>query len=217
MALHCSTQTSTVHAPVCFGDKDDASLRPILVTVYFPGSFPRHLVKNDIPIQISVSVAEELSSFTTPIIGEVVEDSCLSQLSDDHSDSQSSNPPDDIPIPFLPLPSHFDASDIKHWAGLCSDIQRWLLSVPEQSQQWSWGCDIFWLAFIAANPNFPNGGWPIWSPRIILKGPIIESWLEGSLKRLIAEDGKEGQLHRWLWGEFCQQAQLFFPYSLIAA
>ena len=97
---------------------------------------------------------------------------------------------------------------------LCNDIQRWLASVSDSTQQWAWGCDIFWLAFIAANPEFPLGRWPIWNLKITPSGPFIEGWLDGSLKRLIFKDQSDENtevLQLWIWDEFSRNAYLFCP------
>ncbi|KAL4064702.1 hypothetical protein V8B97DRAFT_1920027 [Scleroderma yunnanense] len=164
MALHF-TQTLIVYPSVSLGDKQGVSLQLLLVSIYFSGSFPRHLAKKDIPIQISVSVSEEFSSFMMPIIAEVVKDSWIMQSSQAH----------------------------------------WLLSISEQSQQWSWGCEMFWLTFVAANPDFLGGIWPVWNTRIMPEGLFIEGWLDNSLKHTIGEDGEVGgyrQIHQWLWDEF---------------
>ncbi|KAL4079814.1 hypothetical protein J3A83DRAFT_4086610, partial [Scleroderma citrinum] len=221
MALHF-TQTLIVYPSVSLGDKQGVSLQLLLVSIYFSGSFPRHLAKKDIPIQISVSVSEEFSSFMMPIIAEVVKDSWIMQssqavcfhtlfhtsylcISGPLATSQSESSLDDIPIPFLPLPHNFDLNDMKNWMVLCNDIQHWLLSISEQSQQWSWGCEMFWLTFVAANPDFLGGIWPVWNTRIMPEGLFIEGWLDNSLKHTIGEDGEVGgyrQIHQWLWDEF---------------
>ncbi|KAG2115682.1 hypothetical protein BD769DRAFT_1391176 [Suillus cothurnatus] len=36
----------------------------------------------------------------------------------------------------------------------------WLLTLMDTvTPEWTWGRDAFWYAFVAANPDFPNGKW----------------------------------------------------------
>ncbi|KAG1868647.1 hypothetical protein F4604DRAFT_1584636 [Suillus subluteus] len=124
------THHSTVYPGVKSKDADDATLRPMLLTIRFSGKLPRHLIEQAIPIETSVSIAEEFGCFAMPIVqtmsldhwrslpGSPVNDVSMFDLlavynlhsvkdfellSDD-----SVSPANDIPIPFLPLPSHFD-------------------------------------------------------------------------------------------------------------
>jgi hypothetical protein len=107
MALH-STQTSTVYPSIHFGKSQD-TLQPILVSVCFSGTLPKHLVQSSVvsmqskklftmlltlellfqPLRISVSLSEEFSAFTTPIINEIFE---LEECSTKGSDSDSVSP-----------------------------------------------------------------------------------------------------------------------------
>lgn len=44
--------------------------------------------------------------------------------------------------------------------------------------QWAWGKDLFWFAYIAAYPRFPEGHWPSWDPAIPAEGAFIDRWLD---------------------------------------
>ncbi|KAG1855231.1 hypothetical protein F4604DRAFT_2042428 [Suillus subluteus] len=188
------TNISIIYPHVQQEDMNNVSLQPMFVTIFFPGSFPRQAIQGDIPIRISVSIAEEYGSFTTPIIEVAPMDSRYRgssiHCSDDvstakivlkylHAElekfSQDMFYDDEVSIPFLPLPptfNHFNRSD---WQIVSQKIQEWLTSeVDTKSSLWTWGRDAFWLAFVAAYPSFPTGQWPMWDPRIPLEGEFIE-------------------------------------------
>ncbi|KAI9572723.1 hypothetical protein HD554DRAFT_1989618, partial [Boletus coccyginus] len=130
------------------------------------------------PIQVSITIAQEYRSFISPIIGTVPDDAfyCDSESVDDNCTVSRANN-DSLSISFLPLSSTFHCLNPRHWASLCSSIQRWLVSIPNQSQHQTWGRDMFWLAYVVAYPNFPAGTWPIWDSRILPKGTFIKGWM----------------------------------------
>ncbi|KAG2129940.1 hypothetical protein DEU56DRAFT_695253, partial [Suillus clintonianus] len=179
--------TSTFYPPIRIKNSDDASLQPLCIGICFSGALPRHLVHGVVPIQISVSIAEEYRPFTTPVVEALTLDGyphseCSLTLDDvldmgerGHELSYDSV---DVPIPFLPLPSKFNPADSYHWSQLSDQIQRWLVTIPAESQHWTWGRDAFWLAFVGACPDFPSGRWPRWDARIPLEGQFIEHWLD---------------------------------------
>ncbi|KAG2126138.1 hypothetical protein BD769DRAFT_1321691, partial [Suillus cothurnatus] len=157
----------------------DASIQPLCIGVCFSGTLPRHLVHGVVPIQISVSIAEEYSSFTTPVIESLALNGYpISEGSISENVCAQPSLHVDIPITFLPLPSNFNPTDSCHWSRLLGQIQRWLVNIPSDSQHWSWGRDAFWFAFVAAYPDFPSGNWLTWDARIPLQGRFIEQWLE---------------------------------------
>ncbi|KAG1794432.1 uncharacterized protein HD556DRAFT_1197637, partial [Suillus plorans] len=166
----------------------DASIQPLCIGVCFSGTLPRHLVHSVVPIQISVSIAEEYSSFTTPVIESLALDGYptsegsisenVAAVSDSGHELEPYNRHVDIPITFLPLPSDFNPTDSCHWSRLLEQIQRWLVNIPSDSQHWTWGRDAFWYAFVATYPDFPSGSWLTWDARIPLQGRFIEQWLE---------------------------------------
>ncbi|KAG2063877.1 hypothetical protein BDR04DRAFT_981195, partial [Suillus decipiens] len=159
---------------------------PMLLMIQFSSKLPRHLIEQTIPIEISVSIAKEFGCFAMPIIqtmsldhwhslpGSPVNDD-FESLSDD-----SISPTSDIPIPFLPLPSHFNYNKWTDWEMLSKQIEKWLIKLDMELPQWTCGCDIFWLTFIAAFPFFSRGTWHMWDTHIPLEGAFIEQWLETS-------------------------------------
>ncbi|KAI6097409.1 hypothetical protein EV401DRAFT_1819598, partial [Pisolithus croceorrhizus] len=182
----------------CIGD-DSAFLQPLLVTIYFSGPVPQHLIHKQIgilqfiykPIKIMVSVAEEYNKFMAPIICAKVWSIYQSKPSEPavlvSSNSSETNSDEinmdtctqDFTIPFLPLPHMFDCTDPQQWDILSKEIECWLVNEVQNSSLsiWMWGRDAFWLAFIGANPTFPSGRWSAWDPRISLEGTFIEEWL----------------------------------------
>ncbi|KAH7928238.1 hypothetical protein BV22DRAFT_1005290 [Leucogyrophana mollusca] len=211
--------------PVVQADKNhSASLQPVLVTVCFSGTLPNHLVGTDIPIQISVAIAEEYTTFAKPVVEAISWDTCpaeisscsgdLSQLSVEHDDEPSIYQ-EDAAIPFLPLHPSFNPSDSTDWSTLALRIQTWLVStVDTHSQQWSWGRDAFWLAFIAANPSFPNGQWAAWDSHIPLEGVFIEQWVSAPTE---SDEGDTiPEILESIWKEFCTHAALFYPHPIVS-
>lgn len=110
----------------------------------------------------------------------------------------------------------FDPSNQSCWAALSISIEHWLLSevVSVRCPEWMWGCNAFWISFIAAYPNFPGGEWPTWNTRIAMEGPFIEKWMQrdGQLQANPDFD----QIRAELWFEFQQLVSLYFPGDLIA-
>ncbi|KAI6111279.1 hypothetical protein F5141DRAFT_969986, partial [Pisolithus sp. B1] len=156
-----------------------AFLQPLIVTIYFSGSVPQHLIHEQIPIKISVSIAEEYNSFMAPVIRAKAW-SLLIPLKYHGSDNCSMDVyTQDFTIPFLPLPHMFDFTDPQQWAMLSKEIECWLVNEVQDTSlpYWTWGRDAFWFTFIGAHPRFPSGKWSVWDPRILLEGTIIEEWL----------------------------------------
>ncbi|KAH7905746.1 hypothetical protein BJ138DRAFT_1130318 [Hygrophoropsis aurantiaca] len=220
--------TSLVTAQVSKRLANDTVLRPFLVYVRLPANLPHS--QSTVPLSISVSVTEQPLSYFCPSVQTAFpdEDSSLStkqtdiffeEWSDVYDGAQDSPAEfENIPIPFLPLPKRFDFSKTSDWAPLAAKIHGWLLtSVPTISQQWTWGCDAFWLAFTAAYPNFPRGQWPKIDPRIPLEGQIAQQWLEQVFES-DATNQLEDNRTEFLggrWNEFCCHASLFFPHRIV--
>ncbi|KAH7903988.1 hypothetical protein BJ138DRAFT_1187413 [Hygrophoropsis aurantiaca] len=199
----------------------DAALQPVLVAIYFSGIVPKHLLDINIPIQISVTMSEEYASLMEPVVETVSwpEDTSDSADSDEEmcqeNDIEYEDCHQDVLIPFLPLSRNFDRSNPADWSILANSIQDWLLHIESTtSQYWSWGRDAFWLAFIAANPGFPNGRWALWDARVPLEGQFIEQWLSESkaLDTAVIADTLN-----FIWAEFCKHAALFYTYPLVSA
>ncbi|KAH7903805.1 hypothetical protein BJ138DRAFT_77005, partial [Hygrophoropsis aurantiaca] len=101
---------------------------------------------------------------------------------------------------FRPL---FSAS----WAVLAEEIQLWLTdgAIDSHSEDWLWGREFFWMAYIAAYPEFPRGSWPLWSSKIAMEGDFLSHWMElsgGSLP----QEGSVISIRETIWDEFRQLA-----------
>ncbi|KAG2121105.1 hypothetical protein DEU56DRAFT_918344 [Suillus clintonianus] len=208
-------------------ESENALLQPLLISVWFSGAVPRHLAHSNIPIEITVSLNEEYTLFTVPVI------EIASQRTGEPYPSNSSvssgqyehySMSDDAPISFLPLPPTFDYTDSDHWAELSGTIQSWLVAFADTMKpEWTWGRDTFWYAFVAANPDFPGGKWAFWGPSIPLEGQFIEEWVGGGID-LAAGDADEElatpSMHNdtlsFIWTEFSKHVALFYPYPLIS-
>ncbi|KAI5989689.1 hypothetical protein EDD15DRAFT_2139343, partial [Pisolithus albus] len=178
-----------VRPDVEYVGNDHAFLQPLLVTIYFSGSVPQNLIRERIPIKISVSVSEEYNNFMAPVIRAKAWSVCQSEPSEPallvplhytgSDDFSMGAYTQDVTIPFLPLPRTFDFTDPRQWATLSKEIECWLVNKVQDSSlpYWTWGKDAFWLTFIGAHPRFPDGEWSVWDPRIPVEGTFIEEWL----------------------------------------
>ncbi|KAL6300163.1 hypothetical protein BKA93DRAFT_741023, partial [Sparassis latifolia] len=125
-------------------------------------------------------------------------------------------------LTFLPLPSTFNPYERTCWVTLATNIEKWLLIevVNVRCPDWMWGCNAFWMAFIAAYPDFPRGNWPAWDSRIAMEGPFMERWMQrdNQCERVSEECGADTYHYMYteLWREFQQLVSLYFPGPLIA-
>ncbi|KAG8212836.1 hypothetical protein J3R82DRAFT_11137 [Butyriboletus roseoflavus] len=227
-------QTYTIY-PEIEWEAHGAVLKPILLSVCFPGALPPHLVRKDVPIQVTVSLPKELTSFTAPVI-DSVSCNCLLGGSDSCSFSPSDgdyereilvpsptndnvdrfcDPPYEQPITFLPLPVTFDYQSSCNWEMLCKDIEAWLVTIPYSTPLRSWGRDAFWLAFIAAYPEFPHGKWPRWNSNIPLEGSFIEEWTMSSVGSTVNLSNL-CQVRQQLWHDFSIHVGLFYPLPIVS-
>src|SRR5207245_2958563 len=116
---------------------------------------------------------------------------------------------DDVDVTFLPLPETFDFLNREDWQRLAQDIHNWFLTVPPASQQWTWGREAFWFAYVAAHPSFPHGRWPLWNPKIPLEGPFIEKWISRKFEPVVAKEPR--QVLSQIWLEFLSHIALCHP------
>lgn len=124
----------------------------------------------------------------------------------------------DCEITFLPLPPTFDYTRSDSWADLALQIQDWLINIvaDTRAQQWIWGREIFWIAFMAAYPNFPQGPWLKWDSKISMDGSFIQGWMDklGSNPESDGTDDEDALMEE-LWQEFYRVVSLCYPYRLI--
>ncbi|KAG0694572.1 hypothetical protein DFH29DRAFT_1006224 [Suillus ampliporus] len=120
------THFSTIISPGSqFDDSNSAPWQRILLTMCFSGRLPRQTVQENIPVHVSVSIAEEYGPFTSPVIEAISVDLCStcsnSPIMDDSTPSQADNDlsiQEDVIIPFLPLRGTFNPASSMEWAML---------------------------------------------------------------------------------------------------
>ncbi|KAG2085108.1 hypothetical protein BD769DRAFT_1374531 [Suillus cothurnatus] len=107
------------------------------------------------------------------------------------------------------------------WVTLLHKLESWLVHinivVDTRTPEWTWGHDTFWMAFLAACPDFPHSSWPLWNSRISLEGAFIELWTptedpEDSPALITNHD----TIRAVIWTEFQRLAAECFLYSLVA-
>lgn len=153
------------------------------------------------PIQIAISVPQDVGAHAYPIVkihqGPETGDDDVGRLSvDDQNlvsvlttqlESDSNTNASQIrsniansPPPFLPLPSSFCSSRRRDWVDLYMHIAEWMVRCirDRNSKAWEWAQDAYWIAFVAAYPNFPHGEWPMWDYKVALGGAFIKGWME---------------------------------------
>ncbi|KAI6137708.1 hypothetical protein BKA82DRAFT_170311 [Pisolithus tinctorius] len=203
-------------------DTETAYLQPLVFTVCFPGPMPRSLTNNDIPVQISVSLSEAFRGIILPEVrpGTWCADESEHPLSVASVSLSSSflTVYNEIPITFLPLPPLWNPMDTNHWLELSKGIERWLVDIVQVTNvpEWTWGRDVFWLAYIGAYSAFPCGKWEPWNPIIPLEGQFIEEWLakeetDNTFPRNVSDTLS------YIWNEFCRHAVLFYPFPLLVS
>ncbi|KAG1761161.1 hypothetical protein EDD22DRAFT_780233 [Suillus occidentalis] len=218
--------SSTIYPTIEVLDKHSARLQPLMLTVDFPGILPWDVIDQHrgIPLHISISMEEKYQSLLKPALHATAIDSLSDGAPSVHSSADDvcivflriPGPEQDVPISFLPLPPSFETNNSAHWAHLCDKIENWLVSsVHTSSSQWTWGRDMFWLAFVASNPCFPGGAWHKWNPSISLQGEFIEEWLEKS--SIGVDVAGSMDLHDYIWMLFSKEAALFYPQPLLPA
>ncbi|KAI0040148.1 hypothetical protein FA95DRAFT_1650771 [Auriscalpium vulgare] len=205
--------------------KSSTTLKPIALIVSFQGDLPDDLVSTEVPLEISVSIPRGLASFTAPALrilpaaADVTQDGMELEgagfESDEGSEFDDKDWAQTVSVPFLPLAQDFDVVSQVSWGKLACAVQDWLIS-PESclsESHWSWGVDLFWLAFIAAYPTFPLGEWPSWNRRIPFNSPFLNSRMNIGIE---GSDITEAERRWTLWQDFSRQISLFYPYPLIA-
>ncbi|EGN98870.1 hypothetical protein SERLA73DRAFT_152660 [Serpula lacrymans var. lacrymans S7.3] len=133
----------------------------------------------EIPLKLTVTLPNEWTGLT-PIF-QMSPIKFLFSRRDMHTGAGASSNRDNInrPIPFLPLQLSFDPGSSQCWINLVAGVQTWLLVdvVYRCCHAWIWGQEAFWMAFVAAYPDFPAGDWSGWSSKILLEDLFLNSWM----------------------------------------
>ncbi|THG92876.1 hypothetical protein EW026_g8185 [Hermanssonia centrifuga] len=184
--------------------------------VAFEGKLPAGMPWSSVPIEIAVSMPAEFASFlvptiklspTVPLVAEDPDERVLHE--------------DPAYITFLPLPPSFNRRTVASWKSLAFEIQDWLLevAVDPRCPERIWGTDLFWMAYLAAFPKFPQGQWQGWDPRINVCNTFGERWtMDACPIGEVAHDNGActdacpgcGYIREELWGEFERNTSLFY-------
>ncbi|KAF8549098.1 hypothetical protein OG21DRAFT_1421908 [Imleria badia] len=86
-------------------------------------------------------------------------------------------------FPFLPLSSQFEPTDACQWEQLAKQIEMCLVADPlfesEHPDHYHLARELFWMAFVAAHPEFPRGKWSRWNSIIAMEGGFMSCWMFG--------------------------------------
>ncbi|EGO04520.1 hypothetical protein SERLA73DRAFT_148992 [Serpula lacrymans var. lacrymans S7.3] len=93
----------------------------------------------------------------------------------------------------------------------------------QHSLEWTWGREVFWMAYIAAYPEFPNGRWTIWSLKISPEGSFLEGWMTKCTSavqeeiRLFNDNVDYVSTRGAIWERFQDTVALIFDGRVISA
>ncbi|KAG1724734.1 hypothetical protein EDB19DRAFT_1915401 [Suillus lakei] len=213
------TNVATVYPDVQCQDTDDATLKPLFFTVKFSGTLPRHLIDQNIPIEISVSIAEEYGCFTMLVLNAMSVGLWRSGAGSSlHSGDLNSSdicpeytlPPDDILIPFLPLPPAFNYTVRADWAMLSKQIEKWLIELDTELPQWTWGQGHILVGVHCRISLFSERYLAdVGSPQALGHSAMVD-------QENLATDLGDAEDLKEIWNAFCRDAALFYPCPLIS-
>ncbi|KAI0091389.1 hypothetical protein BDY19DRAFT_991109 [Irpex rosettiformis] len=138
----------------------------------------------------------------------------------DEDDGASSFYEENAPSFFPMLEHDFDPTLARSWVILSYEIQKWLatLSGDKLHPLQQWGIELFWMSYIAAFPDFPDGDmWVSWDPAVVpFRGIFLTSWLQKLDNKLDKEDPELTTLmnREELWREVMQHIPQYFAQSL---
>ncbi|KAI0757875.1 hypothetical protein BC629DRAFT_1444315 [Irpex lacteus] len=111
--------------------------------------------------------------------------------------------------PFLPLIFKKFKYKLKGpWLNLSLRIQQWLEKLVHEDKHGlkQWGTDLFWIAFIAAHPEFPNGPWPEWNGyAVTYESLFLTEWMKRS-----QDDHVVCDIRKEMWDEVEQRVLIYY-------
>ncbi|KAI5997604.1 hypothetical protein EDC04DRAFT_2909611 [Pisolithus marmoratus] len=145
------------------------TLNSIELSVRFHGAVYFQDVPEHVPVKVSIHLSDEWAGLL-PVVLDVSKDSLAAK-----------NPLTPAMFPFLPLPSQFEPTDTCQWQQLVKQIEHCLLADPlldsKNPECYRLMRELFWMAFVAAFPEFPHGDWPRWNGLITMEGDFISRWV----------------------------------------
>ncbi len=73
-----------------------------------------------------------------------------------------------------------------------------------ESKIWGWARDAYWIAFVAAYPNFPRATWPMWDLVVQFDGTFIKEWVEHHGSNRNSWRGAHHSMGEEMLARFCQ-------------
>ncbi|EGO30401.1 hypothetical protein SERLADRAFT_404586 [Serpula lacrymans var. lacrymans S7.9] len=202
-------------------------LNPLNMSLLFEGSVPNsRIFFAEMRLKVTITLPRDCAGIT-PVIKSGPLDFMYgsNSLQSVLCQNQRGQSGLDIPLSFLPLHSSFNPYNAQCWIGLMNKIQRWLLIevVDRHSLEWTWGREVFWMAYIAAYPEFPNGRWTIWSLKISPEGSFLEGWMTKCTSavqeeiRLFNDNVDYVSTRGAIWERFQDTVALIFDGRVISA
>ncbi|KAI0345232.1 hypothetical protein BDW22DRAFT_1354140 [Trametopsis cervina] len=149
--------------------------------IEFVGHLPEELTTADkVPLQVNITVPGKFAAYVRPVLKAVVEhtDTFAEVIEDEKEDD---SPMSDHAITFMPLPKEFNHQSSNSWQAMAAEIQSWLNDEVRDTThlQWQWGLELFWIAYVAAFPDFPSGtAWHDWELALPIDGAFINNWIQ---------------------------------------
>ncbi|KAG6369411.1 hypothetical protein JVT61DRAFT_14893 [Boletus reticuloceps] len=183
--------STTVKVRTCLGPNGLTTLNTLELSVHFHGAVFHNTMAEKIPVQISVHLCDQWSG--QPLLPVICDMSNLKEA------NKSSSP---AMFPFLPLPSQFEPTNAHQWEQLTNRIEERLVADPhlesEHLDYYRLTRELFWMAYIAAHPEFPRGQWSRWNSVIMMEGEFMSHWmLKGGYSGLL-----DTPPHLVIWEQF---------------
>ncbi|KAH7903915.1 hypothetical protein BJ138DRAFT_1119926 [Hygrophoropsis aurantiaca] len=193
-----SLSTTTILADTVW-QSNGTGMKSLNLAIHFHGHTLSHISPPRIPLEISIRIPKEFAVHVSPVLEGAPELGSPVQIS---RNVDIAAYPD---FPFFPLPSTFDHRTTNSWAMLANEIQSWMIGsvFDTQSNDWLWGREFFWMAYIGAHPQFPFGEWPPWNPKISMEGVFVSCWTKASGGNL-PRPGSTSLIRQNIWREFQQ-------------
>ncbi|KAF8438189.1 hypothetical protein L210DRAFT_3545668 [Boletus edulis BED1] len=159
---------STTFNVQTFLGQNGYGLNTLDLSVRFHGALYFRDAPEQVPVHVSIRLSDEWATV-------------LPSVQDVSKEKLTAKKPLTLAMfPFLPLPSFFDPTDTCQWQQLTKQIEHCLVVDPlldsKNPECYRFMRELFWMAFIAAYPDFPRGKWLRWNALIPMEGDFISHW-----------------------------------------